>query len=948
MAWCSAGAAHAVEAVRVTGDSTAIDLTRVVDLQRGVGDQITVQTAPAADGIVRRIEVRAREAGSNPAWAVFALSNETEEQIDRLIVAPRYRMAGSGLIRPDLGSARILTITPSQGFRPDRQDSHDADIFTVTLDPRTTVTFVAELASPRLPQLYLWDAESYKDTVNSFTLYHGIVIGIAGLTALFLTILFLVKGTAMLPAAAGLAWAVLAYLCIEFGFWHRVFGVGPERDPIYRAGAEAVIAATTLLFLLTYLNLRRWDPRVLWLALPWLAGLVGVIGLAVIDPPLAATIARVSSLATAIAGVLLIAWLAILRSDERAVMLVPTWLLFCLWLVAAGATVSGVLANDLVSAALAGGLVLVVLLVGFTVMHNAFAGGQIATGLVGDAERKALALVGAGDAVWDWDVARDAIYTSGEAEAVLGLERGALNGPPVRWLERLHPGDRDRFRAVLDAVVGSRRGRLNEDVRLKDQDGHYRWFNLRARPVLGSDGEVARCVGSLADVTESKVATERLLHDAVHDNLTGLPNRELFLDRLDAALTRARVDEGVRPALFVLDIDRFKQVNDSVGLSVGDSVLMTIARRISRLLKPQDTLARLAGDQFGLILVSEPEPERVAAFADQLRRQLRQPIAFGERELFVTASIGVAVSEGDHRPAGEFLKDAELALYHAKRRGADRIEAFREDMRRTGADRLSLEADLRRALERDEIKVLYQPIVRLEDQSIAGFEALLRWDHPRLGRVPPSEFIAIAEENDLISELGLFALDRGARQLAKWQVEFPLDLPLTVAVNVSSRQILRHDLIQDVRTVMNRTGVLPKTLKLEITESVVMENPEYAAQVLTRIRDLGAGLALDDFGTGYSSLAYLQRFPFDTLKIDRLFVRPNASGRRPVLLRSIIAMGLDLGMEIVAEGTETLSDGMELLQMGCTFAQGFAYGEAMSAEQATLRLRGAARLAAAQ
>jgi diguanylate cyclase (GGDEF)-like protein/PAS domain S-box-containing protein len=942
------GAAAAVEVVRVPSDAQAIDLTRIVEFQRDRGDQITVQTAPGADGIVRRIEVRAREPGSSPTWVVFALANETEEQIDRILVAPHYRMVGSGLVRPDLGGPRIVSITPSQGFRPDRQESTEADIFLITLDPRTTVTFVVELASPRLPQLTLWDSDSYKDTNNSFTLFQGIVLGIAGLSALFLTILFLVRGTAMLPAAAGFAWAVLAYLCIDFGFWHKVFGVGPDRDQIYRAGAEAVIAATSLIFLFAYLNLNRWHVRFVWIVLLWLLGLVALVGVAIVDPPLAATIARGSAAATVAVGLLLIAWLSVLRSYDRAVMLVPTWALFGLWLVAAAATVTGYLSNDLVSSALAGGLVLLVLLMGFTVMHHVFSGGQAVSGLVSDTERKALALVGAGDVVWDWDVSRDRIYTSPEAEQILGLKRGALEGPAIGWLEHLHPGDRDRFRAVLDAVLETRRGRIAENFRLKDQDGHYRWFHLRARPVVGGDGEVIRCAGTMSDVTETKTAEERLLHDAVHDNLTGLPNRELFLDRLDTALMRARSDGELRPALFVVDIDRFKQVNDSVGLTVGDSVLMTIARRMARLLKPQDTLARLGGDQFAIVLLSEREPERIAAFADRVRKQLKQPITFAERELYLTASIGVVVWDGKQKSREEFVKDAELALYHAKRNGADRIEAFKPDMRSTGADRLTIESELRRAVERDEIKVLYQPVIRLDDQSIAGFEALLRWDHPRLGRISPIDFISVAEETGIILELGLFVLERASRQLAKWQVEFPLEYPLFCSVNVSSRQLLRHDLIQDVRTVLMRSGVHPGTLKLEITESLVMENPEQAAQVLTRIRELGAGLSLDDFGTGYSSLAYLQRFPFDTLKIDRLFVRSDASGRRSVLLRSIIALGLDLGMEVVAEGAETLSDGVELMQLGCTYAQGYAYGEAMTADQATQRLRGAARLAAAQ
>jgi EAL domain-containing protein (putative c-di-GMP-specific phosphodiesterase class I) len=269
-------------------------------------------------------------------------------------------------------------------------------------------------------------------------------------------------------------------------------------------------------------------------------------------------------------------------------------------------------------------------------------------------------------------------------------------------------------------------------------------------------------------------------------------------------------------------------------------------------------------------------------------------------------------------------------------------------MRERKSDRLSVESDLRRALERDEIAIHYQPIVRLEDRAVAGFEALARWNHPRLGRLSPIEFINIAEETGLIVELGLLVLDRAARQLSTWQRTIRHREPLFVSVNVSSRQLLRHDLIQDLRTVLARAPLTRGSLKLELTESAVMENPEHAAQMLARIRDLGAGLALDDFGTGYSSLAYLQRFPFDTIKIDQSFVRMSAKGTRPVILRSMVALAHDLGMDVVAEGAETDSDAVELFQLGCEYAQGFAFGEPMSAERARALLEPDGKLALAR
>ncbi len=923
--------ARAVEAVNVRLDTPAIDLTAATELKHTEGDRTQVSTAPGPDGIVRRIEVRAREANNN--WAVFALTNNSDEQIDRLIVVPHYRMVGSGLFWPDLGLSRIASITPSSGDRPVRQESTTSDIFRVTLDPGTVITFVAELRTDKLPQIYLWEPDAYKDKVNSFTLYYGIVIGIAGLLALFLTILFVVKGSVMFPAAAALGWAVLIYIGIDFGFWGKVFDMSAGAERVWRACGEAILAATLLVFLFAYLNLSRWHVRYAHITIAWLAALAALVAVAVFDPSVASGIARMSLGGIAVFGLALVIYLST-HGFDRAVLLIPTWLLLVVWTAAAGLAVTGAVTNDIIGPALLGGLVLIVMLIGFTVMQHAFAGG-ITHGIVSDVERRALALTGAGDLIWDWDVSADKVYTSPETEQLLGLKRGTLEGPAAAWLDVLHPLDRDRFRASLDSAVEQRRGRLNQGFRLRAADGHYLSFSLKARPVVGSDGEVVRLVGTLTDVSDFKKAEERLLFDAVHDNLTGLPNRELFIDRMEAAFAFARSDPQIRPSVLVIDLDRFKQVNDSVGIAVGDSILLTIARRLARLLKAQDTLARLSGDQFALILLSEKEPARIVAFTETLRRTLRAPIAFNDREIFLTASIGLALAESQPHRTEEVLKDAELAMYHAKRIGGDRIEIFKPAMRSRKTDRLTMELELRRAIEREEIKVLYQPIVRLEDRAIAGFEALARWDHPKLGRLSPAEFINIAEEIGLIVDLGLFVIERTARQLATWQAASRAREPITASVNVSSRQLLRHDLIQDLRSVLSRTALARGSFKLEITESLVMENPEHAAQMLTRIKELGAGLSLDDFGTGHSSLAYLQRFPFDTIKIDQSFVRTTARGTRPVILRSIIALAHDLGMEVVAEGAETDSDAVELYQLGCEYAQGFAFGEPMSAQAAS-------------
>lgn len=928
--------AQAIEAVRVPVDVTALDLTNIVTRNTSDGDVIQISTAPGADGIVRRIAVRAREAGSRPDWIVFALKNDSDEQIDRLLVAPFHRLIGSGVIWPDLGSSRIEAVTASQGVRPEREESPEADVFLITLDPGATITFVAELRSSKLPQLYLWEPEAYRTKLNGLTLYKGIVIGIAGLLALFLTITFVVKGAVIFPASAALAWSVLAYAGLDFGFFQRIFPLSQAAEQIYRAAAETVLAATLLIFLFAYLNLARWHVRYGYLTVLWLAGLIALAALAAFDPPTASGVARMSIAAVAAVGLVLVMHLAA-QGYDRAIMLIPTWLLLTVWVAAGAFTVQGWLTRDLVPPALIGGLVLIVILIGFTVLQHAIAGGGLASGAITDAERKALALTGSGDVVFDWDVASDKIHVSPELEASLGMARGTLIGPAARWQEHMHPSDRDTWRATLAGLLEHRRGRVQMDVRLKAGSGRYHWHNLKARPILGSDGEVMRVVGTVADVTEERLAQERLMRDAVHDSLTGLPNRQLFHDRLEACLKMAQVDDELRPTVITIDIDRFKEVNESVGLSAGDSILLTLSRRLSRLLRPQDTLARLGGDEFAALLLSETDHAAIVQIAEQIRRAINTPLTYAEREIFLTASIGIAFHEaaaGSKRE--EVLKNAELAMVHAKRQGGDRIEVFRSVMRSERNDRLALESDLRRAIERNEMKVLFQPIVRLEDRAIAGFEALLRWDHPRDGRLQPQSFIPIAEETGIIVELGAFVLDRTARELAAWQQALDVEPPIFASVNISSRQLLRHDLLHDVKAALSRHRILPGTLKLELTESLVMENPEYAAQMLARIKALGAGLSLDDFGTGYSSLAYLERFPFDTIKIDKSFVRQMAQGRTPVILRSILTLASDLRMDVVAEGVESESDAVELLQLGAQYAQGFAFGEPMTPHEARM------------
>ena len=765
------------------------------------------------------------------------------------------------------------------------------------------------------------------------------MLGITGLLAIFLTAVFAANHKAIFPSAAVFTWCVLAYLCVDFGFWHKLFNVRPEENAQYRAAAEAAMAASLLVFMYIFLRLGAWHGFVRTLLGLWIAAQAVLVAIAFLDPRLAATFARLSSLAIATGGGLITLFLA-LRGQDRALSLVPTWMLLLVWLFGAGATFIGRLAGDIVIFGLTAGLVLIVVLIGFTVTQYAFRSSEPLYGTQpGEQQLRSLAVDGAGAAVWEWNARRDEIKASPIVEAMLGLKSGELSAKADNFAAHMHPADREQFKLLLWSMKERAGGEMRIEFRMRHVDNSYRWFELEAASVPTSDRRNLRCVGLMREVTDAKRAQERLLHNAVHDSLSGLPNRELFLDRLAIAAKRATLEPLVRPSLLFIDIDRFKVANTTFGLVVGDSLLLTVARRLARNLGPQDTLARIGGDQFALLLLSQTDPRELAMLAEQVRRSIRSPVTIAGQEVVLTASIGIAIYDGPDEDPAELLREAQIAMYRAKRSGSDRIEIFNADMRSDKDGRVALEDELRGAIEKKQLRLVYQPIFYLPTETLAGFEALLRWDHPRLGTLNPTHFMPVAEESDLIIKLGSHVLTRAVREAQRWQRELPRpDQPLFVSVNVSSRQLFRPDLINEVRHILGR-AVLPKgSLRLEITKSLAMENPEKAAAVLEQLSAAGAGLALDDFGTGYSSLSYLNQFSFDTIKVDGAFVQARGqNGTGATILRSIIALAHELGKKVVAEGVEAEDDVGFLRSIGCEYAQGFYYGEPM-AERDVLQL----------
>jgi diguanylate cyclase (GGDEF)-like protein/PAS domain S-box-containing protein len=931
----AAAPARALEAIVIGPDQERIDITLLGELYEARGDRISVETAAAQDGVAGRMSVSAKTPGTNPNWIIFALNNPTDQTVSLWLTAQRYDMVGSQVIWPDLDVPRIENVTVSLGFKPETVESDHSDIYRLVLEPGSTITYIVELSGPGFPHLYLANPSVISKKYSDLTLFDGILLGITGVLALYLTAIFGANHNTIFPAASLIAWSVLGYLCVDFGFWHKLFQLSAADNAVYRAAMEAAIPASTVIFLYVFLQLRRWHASLTVVFGIWALAQLSLIGLAVIDAQLAAGLARLSYVAIAAIGSLLMTVLA-LRGQERALSLLPTWMLFLVWMFGGGVTVLGQLSGDIIVPALNAGLVLIVALLSFTVTQYAFHGGEHVYGEdAGELQMGAVALQASGASVWEWNVRRDEIFVGHEIDASLGHPPGTVRGNADDWLQHLHASDRERMRLMLATIREKQGGELSTDFRLRRADGSYLYYELRAQTVVSRQSKTLRCAGLLRDVTAQKRAQDRLMHNAIHDSLTGLPNRELYLDRIHCAIARAHQD-GSKPTVIYVDIDVFQSLNRATDLTVSDSMLLTISRRLSRHLGPQDTLARIGGEQFAILLSAETEPRHIAMLAERVRRSLRAPMKIAGRDVVLTGSIGISVYDGQQATPNDLLREAETAMYRAKRSGADRIELYKPEMRGERSEREVIEGDLKQAVEKRQIRVFYQPIMRLGDEQLAGFAAQVRWQHPKLGALSAAEFLPIAEDTGRISEISGYVMERAVRQVARWHRAWPRhDDPLFVSINVSSRHLFKQDLVQDLRLIIGRESVPKGCLRLEVTESLIMENPEQAIEILDWLKGLGAGIALDEFGAGYSSLAYLHRLAVDTIKIDRSLISHGSDNKSgAIVLRSAMAMARELGKDVVAVGLEREEDVAYVRALGCDYAQGFYFGEPMTEREA--------------
>lgn len=560
---------------------------------------------------------------------------------------------------------------------------------------------------------------------------------------------------------------------------------------------------------------------------------------------------------------------------------------------------------------------------------------QIHTALQESKERYALAARGANDGLWDWNLKTNEIYFSSRWKSMLGFQDDAIEDRLQEWFQRVHPDDINKLKKDISDHLNEGTSHFKNEHRLLNKKEDYLWVLSRGLAVRDTDGSCIRMAGSLTDIAGRKKTEEQLIQNAFYDTLTGLPNRALFMDRLQMAFVHNKRNKDHLFAILFLDLDRFKNINDSFGHLIGDELLVLVAKRLRFHIRPDDTIARFGGDEFVVLLGNIKEVSDATKIAERINNVLTEPFHLMHHELYISITIGIAISTHEYQQPEETLRDADTAMYHAKLSGKACYLVFDKSMHVNALDRLELEIDLRHAIERKEFVLYYQPIISLENRSIIGFEALVRWNHPRRGFLLPMEFIPLAEETGLIIPLSLWIIREACRQILIWQQQIPSESPLVISINISPKHFKNYSFVDQIINILDETKLNPEHLALEITETVIMDNTDHMIAVLSQLKDLGIKIHIDDFGTGYSSLSYLQRFPINTLKIDRSFIgRLSGTGKDIEIVQSIINMAHNMKLHVIAEGVENAENLETLENLKCEYAQGYFFSHPLNINDA--------------
>jgi len=554
--------------------------------------------------------------------------------------------------------------------------------------------------------------------------------------------------------------------------------------------------------------------------------------------------------------------------------------------------------------------------------------------------RYALASRAANDGLWDWKLEDDRIYYSARWKNLLGYDNKEITSDPEEWFSRIDSDYLEEVTQLIQEVKNKDRYQFEISYRMLHKNGDYRWMLCRGIGVEDEEGKIYRLTGSQTDITKSHSIEEQLRYAALHDKLTGLPNRAFFNQELSKSIDLCRdEDSNYLFAVLFIDLDRFKVVNDSLGHEAGDLLLIDTAQKLQDTIRERDLVARLGGDEFVILLRKINDVRNATAIADRIQNKLAKPVKIKTHEVFVTASIGIALSHQNYDNIEDFLRDADTAMYEAKANGKARYTVFEPAMYQKALKALELDKDLRKAIERNEFELFYQPIVNLTDRKTTGFEALLRWRHPQKGLISPTEIIPIAEETGLIVPIGWWVLRTACQNISQWQKQYKAYRSLKVSVNISPMQFSQIDFIERVTEILRETGLEPQYLQLEITETTIIKNIERANFILQTLKKMGIRVSMDDFGTGYSSLSYLYQLPIDTLKIDRSFLQNvEKDSDKLEVIGTIILLAKNLGMDVIAEGVENDRQMALLLEYYCQYGQGYLFSKPLPKSLATEKL----------
>ncbi len=911
--------------------ASSSDLTAFRGIISAARPKISVPV-PAPDGKEAVLDLDARGPGPDFIWQLYSIRNSGPDEAHVVVSVPFARFPGSGflrLTRPGSSVIQMTTSNPAVLAQPVANFSVDA--VSLVLPPGDVITIAIE-GGPDTPAATAWARPAFEYRVSQLSFVRGAVLGIAFLGALACFALLSLRPHRVTISGAAFAVTSILFMALENGIVAQLLQSAPSWFTMLNARAiiETLMMIAAAVTLAMFSGISRAQPTI-GIAILAAAGLGAAnLVLAFVEPDRATTLARLGFAAVAIAGfaVMLTARRQGTQESEGSLLF---WGALVAWTLVAIALAVVISQDPRLSVIFVAALCCVLITLCYILVRFAFGEGYLAKAHMTDQVRRSLALAGARHHMWDWTPAAGDIEYGEEFSAALGYRGEMLeDGGQELFIELLHPEDRSDFVASADAIAAGTSRQIEQDLRLRGADGYYYWFVLRARALPGRGTADLRCIGTLTDISKSKELEQRLLTDSIHDPVTGLPSRAIFMDRLE----RSAASKTALPVhVLLIDLDRFKSLNDGLGHELGDRILRVAGTRVAEAAGEDGTVARLSGSQFAVIYPITGEESDAVDMAEAINQRLSQAIDIGAKPTHLSACIGISARSAYGVEAEDLMSQAASALHAARDKGLGTIMQYEASMRDDRAADVALESDLRRAIGRAEIEVHYQPIMQLTTLDIVGFEALARWRHPQLGPVAPENFIDAAERTGLIGEIGQFVLNEAARQLGQWQRTLFRNRHVFVAVNVSATQLLEKGFLQQIQHILSRELLAPSSLKIEVTESVVMRYPERVERLFNQLRSLGIGLSCDDFGTGFSSLSSLRQLPFDTLKMDRSFVDgEDIDDRTARIVSSIVTMAHGLDMLVVAEGIEQQSQIDQLAALGCDYGQGFLLGSPASAK----------------